>query len=238
MTGSIVAGRRRKPVLVLMSLALLAALLLPAAAPAAASSSQSYGMPPYAQALTNVNIRSGAGTGYPVIGAVYAGQIVQVLSVSSGGGWYQIACQSHGYVTCWITASTRYVRPLYSLDQGWWQPPAQPGCPGYPPSCTPPAPPPPPPPPPTPPQPPCTSYPPSCTPPTSSPTNVQAQRVVNVRSGPGMGYYVVGQLAPWQVVQVTGVSADRYWYRIVGPFYCATECWVSSQSWLVKPVHY
>ncbi len=30
--------------------------------------------------------------------------------------------------------------------------------------------------------------------------------MVNVRSGPGMGYHVVGQLAPWQVVQVTGIS--------------------------------
>jgi uncharacterized protein YgiM (DUF1202 family) len=234
MTGSTGVRWQRRPALVLMSLVLLAALLLPAANPAAASSSQSwgYGGPPYVQALTNVNIRSGPSTGYPVIGALYAGQIAQVLSVSSGGGWYQIACQSHGYVTCWITASTRYVRPLYSLDQGWWQPPAP--CPGYPPSCTPPAPPPPPPSPP----PPCTSYPPSCTPPTSTPAQVQAQRVVNVRSGPGMGYYVVGQLAPWQVVQVTGRSADGYWYRIVCPFYCTTQCWVSSQSWLVKPVRY
>ncbi|HSN77118.1 MAG TPA: SH3 domain-containing protein [Anaerolineae bacterium] len=227
MTGSIVAGRRREPVLVLMSLALLAALLLPAATPAAASPSQSYGMPPYAQALTNVNIRSGAGTGYPVIGAVYAGQIVQVLSIGQGG-WYQIACQSNGYVTCWITGSPNYVRPLYSL-------PAYPGCPGNHPSCTPPLPPPPAPPPaPSPPSP-CT---PSCTPPAGPVTQIQAQRVVNVRSGPGMGYHIVGQLAPWQVVQVTGVSADRYWYRIVCPFYCTTECWVSSQSWLVKPVHY
>jgi uncharacterized protein YgiM (DUF1202 family) len=209
-----------------MSLALLAALLLPAAAPAAASSTQSYGLPPYAQALTNVNIRSGPSTGFPVIGAVYRGQIVQVLSVSQGG-WYQIACQSHGYVTCWITGSPSYVRPLYSL-------PGHPGCPGYPPSCTPPAPPPPPPPPP----PPCTSYPPSCTPPAPQPSFVQAQRVVNVRSGPGMGFHVVGQLAPWQVVQVTGVSGDGYWFRIVCPFYCPTECWVSSQSWLVKPVRY
>jgi uncharacterized protein YgiM (DUF1202 family) len=209
-----------------MSLALLAALLLPAAAPAAASSTQSYGLPPYAQALTNVNIRSGPSTGFPVIGAVYRGQIVQVLSVSQGG-WYQIACQSHGYVTCWITGSPSYVRPLCSL-------PGHPGCPGYPPSCTPPAPPPPPPPPP----PPCTSYPPSCTPPAPQPSFVQAQRVVNVRSGPGMGFHVVGQLAPWQVVQVTGVSGDGYWFRIVCPFYCPTECWVSSQSWLVKPVRY
>jgi len=223
MKGSIVANRRRKPVLALMSLALLVALLLPLAAPAAAAPSQSYGAPPYAQALSNVNIRSGPGTGFPVIGVVYAGQIVQVLSVGQGG-WYQIACQSNGYVTCWITGSPNYVRPLYSL-------PGYPGCPGYPPSCTPPAPPPPPPPPPPP--SPCT---PSCPPPAGHVTQIQAQRVVNVRSGPGMGYHVVGQLAPWQVAQVTGVSADRYWYRIVCPFYCSTECWVSSQSWLVKPV--
>jgi len=126
MKGSIVANRRRKAVLALMSLALLVALLLPLAAPAAAAPSQSYGAPPYAQALSNVNIRSGPGTGFPVIGVVYAGQIVQVLSVGQGG-WYQIACQSNGYVTCWITGSPNYVRPLYSL-------PGYPGCPGYPPS--------------------------------------------------------------------------------------------------------
>ncbi len=215
----------RRPALVVMSVLLLAAMLLPAASPAAAAPSQGYGVPPYAQAITNVNIRSGPGTWFPVIGAVYAGQIVQVLSVGQGG-WYQIACQSHGYVTCWITGSSRYVRPLWSLD------PAPGPCPGYPPSCTPPAPPPPPPPQPG----PCPGYPPSCTPPAPPVTQVQALRVVNVRSGPGMGFYVVGQLAPWQVVQVTGVSRDGYWYRIVCPFYCPSECWVSSQSWLVRPV--
>ena len=218
MKGSIIANRRNRPVLVLMSLALLAALLLMLAAPAAAAPAQSSGAPPYAQALSNVNIRSGPGTGFPVIGAVYAGQIVQVLGVGQGG-WYQIACQSNGVVTCWITGSPHYVRALYSL-------PAQPGCPGNHPSCTPP---PPPPPPPS----PCT---PSCPPAPGPVTQVQAQRVVNVRSGPGMSYHVVGQLAPWQVAQVTGVSRDGYWYRIVCPFYCPTECWVSSQSWLVRPV--
>lgn len=212
----------RRPAFVVMSLVLLAAMLLPAASPAVAAPSQGYGVPPYAQAITNVNIRSGPGTGFPVIGAVYAGQVVQVLSVGQGG-WYQIACQSHGYVTCWITGSPHYVRPLWSL-------PPQPGpCPGYPPSCTPPQPPPPPP-------GPCPGYPPSCTPPAPSVSQIQALRVVNVRSGPGMGYPVLGQLAPWQVVQVTGVSANGYWYRIVCPFYCAGECWVSSQSWLVRPV--
>lgn len=226
MTGSIIAGRRRKPVLVLMSLVLLAALLLPAAAPAVAAPTQSYGVPPYAQALSNVNIRSGPGTGFPVIGAVYAGQIVQVLHVGQGG-WYQIACQSSGPVTCWITGSPHYVRALYSL------PGTHPGCPGWPPSCTPPVPPPPPPPPS-----PCPGWPSSCTPPSPHPAFVQAQRTVNVRSGPGMGYHVMGQLAPWQVVQVTGVSRDGYWYRIVCPFFCPTECWVSSQSWLVRPVHH
>lgn len=198
----------RRPALVVMSLVLLAAMLLPAASPAVAAPSQGYGVPPYAQAITNVNIRSGPGTWFPVIGAVYAGQIVQVLSVGQGG-WYQIACQSHGYVTCWITGSPHYVRPIYNWPPAPPPPPPPGPCPGYPPSCTPPAPP---------------------------VTQVQALRVVNVRSGPGMGYYVVGQLSPWQVVQVTGVSRDGYWYRIVCPFYCAGECWVSSQSWLVRPV--
>ncbi|HNU03868.1 MAG TPA: SH3 domain-containing protein [Anaerolineae bacterium] len=217
MMGNRIAGRRRTPALVLLSLLLLAALLLPAASPAAASTGQSYGVPPYAQALTNVNIRSGPGTQFPVIGRVYAGQIVQVLS-RSANGWYQIACQSGGMVTCWITGSSSYVRPVWSLEP--WPAP----CPGWPSSCTPPTPPPPP---------PCSGWPSSCTPPVSQ---VQALRVVNVRSGPGMGFPVVGQLAPWQVVQVTGVSADGYWYRIVCPFYCPSDCWVSSQSWLVRRV--
>ncbi len=221
--GSTAVRWLQKPALILMSLVLLAALVLTAASPAAASTSQSYGAPPYVQALSNVNIRSGPGTGFPVIGALYGGQIAHVLSMSSGGGWYQIACQSHGYVTCWVTASSRYTRPLYSLDQAWW-PPAPPPHPV------------PPPPPPPPPHPVCPGYPPSCTPPVTHVTQVQALRVVNVRSGPGMGYHVVGQLAPWQVAQVTGVSRDGYWYRIVCPFYCPTECWVSSQSWLVRPV--
>lgn len=222
-------GRRwpHRPARVLICLALLAAMLLPLASPAAAAPAQSWGIPPYAQAIVNVNIRSGPGVHFPTIGTVFAGQIVQVISVAQNG-WYQIACQSDGRVTCWITGAPAYVRPLHSL-------PGVPGCPGTLPSCTPPVPPPPPPPPPPlPPAPsPCT---PSCLPPSWPVSQVQALRVVNVRSGPSMGHPVVGQLAPWQVVQVTGVSGDGYWYRIVCPFFCPAECWISSQSWLVRPV--
>lgn len=210
-----------RPARVLICLALLAAMLLPMASPAAAAPAQSWGMPPYAQAIVNVNIRSGPNTHFPAIGTVFAGQIVQVLSVAQNG-WYQIACQSDGRVACWITGAPGYVRALHTL-------PGTPGCPSAHPSCTPPPPPPPPPPAPS----PCT---PSCNPSPWPVSQVQALRVVNVRSGPGMGFGVVGQLAPWQVVQVTGVSRDGYWYRIVCPFYCPTECWVSSQSWLVRPV--
>lgn len=154
------------------------------------------------------------GTQFPVIGLVFAGQTVQVLSMSANG-WYQIACQSGGMVTCWITGSSRDVWPAWSWIQGVLPRLA----------------------------------------PQLHAAHASAAALLRLAlqlhaarlSGAGAaggqcaqcarhGLLRGGQLAPWQVVQVTGVSADGYWYRTACPFYCPGDCWVSSQSWLVRPV--
>lgn len=59
---------------------------------------------------------------------------------------------------------------------------------------------------------------------------VQAQTDLNVRSGPGTGYQVVGWLADGQTAKVTGVSSDFGWWRIVCADDTVGNCWVSAHA--------
>ncbi|MFQ5614391.1 MAG: SH3 domain-containing protein [Anaerolineae bacterium] len=58
-----------------------------------------------------LNIRSGPGLAYPVIGELRAGDIVDVLGIDRGGGWYQIELPG-GEGPGWISAGSRYSRLL------------------------------------------------------------------------------------------------------------------------------
>ena len=65
------------------------------------------------------------------------------------------------------------------------------------------------------------------------PTNVQyvmAQKDVNIYNGPSSQYSVVGFVAGGQTAKVTGVSADRNWWRVVCPVPVPGNCWVSADT--------
>ena len=74
---------------------------------------------------------------------------------------------------------------------------------------------------------------------TAYPTNVQyvmAQRDVNIYNGPSSQYSVVGFVAGGQTAKVTGVSADKNWWRVICPAPVPGNCWVSADTNLTRPV--
>lgn len=56
-----------------------------------------------------LNVRSGPGLTYKVIGQYRARRTVEVNGVSADDKWYRVLCLSGEVGDCWITADTRYV---------------------------------------------------------------------------------------------------------------------------------
>lgn len=70
------------------------------------------------------------------------------------------------------------------------------------------------------------------------PTNVQyvmAQQDINIRSGPGTQYSVIGFVANGQIAKVTGVSADGNWWRVMCPDDSVGSCWASANPAYSQP---
>ncbi|HSM58943.1 MAG TPA: SH3 domain-containing protein [Candidatus Sulfomarinibacteraceae bacterium] len=65
----------------------------------------------YVMALTNLNLRSGPGLGYDVVGWMTPGQIAPVTAASSDGSWWQLVCPSGTATHCWVTAGSEYTKP-------------------------------------------------------------------------------------------------------------------------------
>ena len=52
-------------------------------------------------------------------------------------------------------------------------------------------------------------------------------KVVNLRRGPGIGYYRVMQVQQGDQLQVTGRNADASWLQVVDPYDPAAWLWIS-----------
>ncbi|MCA9874014.1 MAG: SH3 domain-containing protein, partial [Anaerolineales bacterium] len=65
----------------------------------------------YILTQTDVNIRSGPGTNYDVVGWVKAGQTAAVTGVSSDNGWWRVVCPNGTSGSCWMTARAQYTQP-------------------------------------------------------------------------------------------------------------------------------
>ncbi len=70
----------------------------------------------YVMAQTNVNIRSGPGTGFDVAGWLAEGQTARVTGVSAGGDWWRVLCPDGSAGSCWVSAGPRYTLPTTSPD--------------------------------------------------------------------------------------------------------------------------
>jgi uncharacterized protein YgiM (DUF1202 family) len=72
----------------------------------------------------------------------------------------------------------------------------------------------------------------------ASPTDTQYIRFlinVNLRGGPGVNYPRLGQIFAGQTAKVTGVSADKGWWRILCLDGSTGNCWVSADPKLTQP---
>jgi hypothetical protein len=65
----------------------------------------------YVMALVDLNLRSGPGLGYSVVGWMTHGQIARVTGASSDGGWWRLDCPSSTTTECWVTAGSAYTKP-------------------------------------------------------------------------------------------------------------------------------
>lgn len=70
---------------------------------------------------------------------------------------------------------------------------------------------------------------------TTAVQTIQALVSVNIRSGPGTGYGVVGKVFAGQTAQVTGVMPDNGWWRVICPDGSAGNCFVVNDPSLTQP---
>jgi uncharacterized protein YgiM (DUF1202 family) len=70
---------------------------------------------PYVMALVNVNIRSGPGTNYGIVGKVFAGQMAQVTGVTPDAigdvRWWRVICPDGTAGSCWVVADPALTQP-------------------------------------------------------------------------------------------------------------------------------
>lgn len=65
---------------------------------------------------------------------------------------------------------------------------------------------------------------------------VRAKQDINIRSGPGTNFDIVGGVFAGNTAEVTGYkSADDLWWRVVCPVEDVTDCWVSADLALTEP---
>lgn len=82
-----------------------APLPIPAAADVVATEVQ------YIQALVNVNIRSGPGTNYGVVGSIAAGQVAQVTGIMPDSSWWRVICPDDSVGNCFVVNDPSLTQP-------------------------------------------------------------------------------------------------------------------------------
>lgn len=68
---------------------------------------------PTMTALVSLNVRTGPGTNYAVVGAFSAGQTATIIGKSQDGNWWKVQCPAGVGNECWTSA-----RPQYSTAMG------------------------------------------------------------------------------------------------------------------------
>ncbi len=63
------------------------------------------------QAAVNVNIRSGPGTTYGIVGKVFAGQSAQVTGAMPDNSWWRVLCPDGSVGSCFVVNDPRFVQP-------------------------------------------------------------------------------------------------------------------------------
>lgn len=63
---------------------------------------------PILNILTTLNVRSGPGTGYPVVGQLAAGQTTEITGVNPEGAWWQVMYPPDSGSLAWVVADPQY----------------------------------------------------------------------------------------------------------------------------------
>jgi len=140
---------------------------------------------PSVQAITNVNIRSGPDLDYGKIGLLGAGEEAEVIGVSADRLWWALAVPYAKIGEAWV--SVDYVIPQNIFDVPVLEPVPQGVNQGVEAAITAPAP---------------------------GEPSVTASVVVNIRSGPGTTYEIIGQMQQGQSAKALYISSDGEWWGI------------------------
>lgn len=140
---------------------------------------------PSVQAITNVNIRSGPDLDYGKIGLLGAGEEAEVVGVSVDRLWWALAVPYAKIGEAWV--SVDYVIPQNIFDVPVLEPVPQGVNQGVEAAITAPAP---------------------------GEPSVTASVVVNIRSGPGTTYEIIGQMQQGQSAKALYISSDGEWWGI------------------------
>ncbi|MEZ4662756.1 MAG: SH3 domain-containing protein [Caldilineaceae bacterium] len=70
----------------------------------------------YVQALVNVNMRSGPGTDYGIVGSIFAGQTARVTGVMPDGGWWRAICPDDSVGSCFVVNDPSLTQPASAPD--------------------------------------------------------------------------------------------------------------------------
>ena len=92
---------------------------------------------PMVTATVDLNIRSGPGTNYGVVGSLSAGESAEILGKSSNGGWWKIVCPPGASGNqCWASAGGQFSTAVNASSVPVAQAPAPPSGTGSQPSAT------------------------------------------------------------------------------------------------------
>jgi uncharacterized protein YraI len=137
---------------------------------------------PTVTATTYVNVRTGPGTNYPILGAAPTGTTGEVAGISTDGGWYEVKVKTSLDPSgiAWVSAD------FVTLSN-----PSNTAIPVVPPEPAPP--------------------PVTAPPPASGAPTAMALEAVNVRSGPSTDYPIYGAAQAGATAPVVGKSQDGAW---------------------------
>lgn len=152
-----------------------------------------------------VNLRSGPGTSYELVGQAVLSDTLQIVGRNAAADWWQVCCTADKE-PAWVKAEfVQTDQPAQKLAAvvpvvGTAKPTAA-----------------------------ATEIAPASTTPAITITGVISADLVNLRSGPGTQFEIVGSMTLSQTVQISGKDQTGKWWQVNGPTGRANAAWIISE---------
>jgi uncharacterized protein YgiM (DUF1202 family) len=78
----------------------------------------------YVMAQSDLQIFSGPGSNFGVVGQVFGGQTVKVTGTNVDGSWWRVICSDSTIGSCWVSGDPALTQPTNSPDVNQPQPPS------------------------------------------------------------------------------------------------------------------